>query len=154
MIRHTVLFLAAAAALLLQACTGTDSQEGQQTQDTLIQQLITPADTLDSLLRPRSIPAEPQLTGAWLLTQIRMDHQELKEDIIGNTRYLFSGDGTLTLSTPDLGSSSSPFSFSGGQVSADVLPQAMKVEELTAERLVLLYQVDGSDIRMIFQRER
>ncbi|MDX2286732.1 MAG: hypothetical protein NW241_21380 [Bacteroidia bacterium] len=153
MIRHTV-FSLAAAALLFQACTGTDSQEGQQARDTLIQQITAPADTLDSLLRPRSIPAVPQLAGIWLLTEIRMDHQELKEDIIGNTRYVFSEDSTLTLDTPDLGSSRSRFSVSGGKLSADALPQPMTVEELTDARLVLLYQVDGSDIRMIFKRER
>jgi len=108
-------------------------------------------DTLSETPVTRAIP-EPDLLGMWKLNQMWVGNEKLPSTP-GESLIEIKDDGTIVSQAPNLSAISSTYTYENGLLAAEAIGGEFQVLSLTASELILSYEVDGEQVRNVYERK-
>lgn len=102
---------------------------------------------------PEAGPAiSPELIGTWRLEEMRYGNTPMSIQDTGESTLEFTDKGTMITSAPGLSPEETTFTFENDVIVSDLDGLTQKIIELEGDRLVLVYEIDNTEIKRIFSR--
>lgn len=95
----------------------------------------------------------PELVGKWKQVDMRMDNQPLPQLIAGDNYLEFLPNGTVALSTQGFDADTAGILQNGDMLMSDIWDEALRIDSLTMNRLILSEIIDGDEVSYIYSRE-
>ena len=140
--------LAFAASLFMVACGGeAETEVNTETTEEVVEEVV------------EETTAEASIVGDWQMTAMDMGMEMPAEQLeainasIAKTKYSFSAEGTVTI-VSELGTQEGTYTVDGSSLNTtmDGKEETANITELTADKLVLSIDVDGTAMAMTFSK--
>lgn len=96
---------------------------------------------------------QPELVGIWRLTEAKLGNTlPMSEDIVGKLTLEFTAEGTVISTNPELGPATFPVVEQDGQTLIDDGIGGQTISEISANRLVITYEIDQELVTQIYER--
>ncbi|MEM7371237.1 MAG: lipocalin family protein [Bacteroidota bacterium] len=94
----------------------------------------------------------PELIGTWRMEEMRYGNTPMSIEDTGESTLEFTDKGTMITSAPGLSPEETTFTFENDVIVSDLDGLTQKIVELSGDRLVLVYEIDNTEIKRIFTR--
>ena len=98
------------------------------------------------------ITLAPELIGTWRLVEMKYGNTPMSIEEIGKSTLEFTQNGTMITSAPGLSPEETTFAYENDLITRDLDGMEQRVAELSADRLVLVSEIDNTEIKQIYTR--
>lgn len=136
---------------LLFAC-GDEGQSSSTSEEGMVMDSMVEILDVDVAI-PESMPAlAPELIGVWRFEEMRYGNTPMSMEEVGESTLEFTSRGTMIASAPGLEPEETSFSYTNDVIISDYDSEEQYIEELTADRLVLVSEIDQTKIRRVYSK--